>query len=209
MSANAEEAVERAKEMATALGDDLLSWAIIAIVVLLAVYVVLKILRGRKPRPPQPVPDLTVDVTALGNEGPPAEGPHLEYYHTPVRLAAIVLAPAGRVRGLPPVGELPDVFDSIVPGLAKVVAVHKPVYRPWPTQLSTQGFAHAFFSHAKLPGEGGKGTPWCSAAGLVKIKGQPIMAGLVLRTASATSHGQAIIASEDKWLDVFRIKTAQ
>ena len=178
--------------------------AIAAAIAIVFLFVVWKILAGRKRKAPPPAVDLKIDVMALGTDAPPAGGPVLEFYNVPVRLAAIVVAPAGRVRPLP--GELDDVFDAILPGLAQVVATHKPVVCRWPPQLSAKGFAHMFFQHVRLPGEGGKGTPWSSAAGLVKIEGQPLMAGMVLRTESTSSHGQEIIDAEEKWLSILRAK---
>jgi hypothetical protein len=56
-----------------------------------------------------------------------------------------------------------------------------------------------------LPGDGGKGTPWSSAAGMFKLHGQPVMAGLVLRAARPNSFGQVILDGEEKWLGCFRI----
>jgi hypothetical protein len=177
------------------------------VVVLVAVVVLWKLLTRRKPKAAAP-PDLRIDVMALGAHGPPAGGPVLEFYNVPVRLAAIVLAPAGRVRELPPLDQLGDVFDAIVPGLASVVAAHRPLLRKWPPQPSTRGFAHQFFAHARLPGEGGKGTPWSSAAGVLKIEGQAMMAGMVLRTEGTSSHGQEIIERPEQWLRTLRVKGA-
>ena len=187
-------------------GGDLLVYAIFAAIVILLLFIVWKIFSGRKRELPKPVPDLKIDVMSLGTQGPPTGAAVLEFYNVPVRLAAIVLAPAGRVRELPPINQLDDVFDAIVPGLAQVVAAHKPLVRRWPAQLSVKGFAHTFFQHVRLPGEGGKGTPWSSAAGVLKIEGQPVMAGMVLRTESTSSHGQEIIDTEEKWLSILRVK---
>jgi len=192
--------------------SDLLSggaatYAVGALVLLVALVVLWKLVAGRKPKAPAP-PDLRIDVMALGAHGPPAAGPVLEFYNTPVRLAAIVLAPAGRVRELPPFDRLGDVFDAIVPGLASVVAAHKPLVRKWPPQPSTRGFAHQFFAHARLPGDAGKGTPWSSAAGVLKIEGQATMAGLVLRTEATSSHGQEIIESPEQWLRILSVRSA-
>lgn len=182
-------------------------YAVAGVVVLLVLVVLWKLVSGRKPPKPGP-PDLRIDVMALGTQGPPAGGPVLEFYNTPVRLAAIVLAPAGRVRALPPLDQLGEVFDAIVPGLSLVVAAHKPLVRKWPSQPSTRGFAHQFFAQARLPGEGGKGTPWSSAAGVLKIEGQTMMAGMVLRTQGTSSHGQEIVESQEQWLRILRVQGA-
>ena len=189
-----------------AAGGDAVFYGIIAAVAIAVLLIARKIFSRRRRELPKPVPDLRIDVMSLGTDPPPGVAPVLEFYNVPVRLAAVVLAPAGRVRELPPPNQMDDVFDAIVPGMAGVVATHQPLVRRWPAQLSATGFAHAFFQHVRLPGDGGKGTPWSSAAGLVKIEGQPVMAGLVLRTASTSSHGQVIIDAEQMWLSILRVK---
>jgi hypothetical protein len=179
---------------------------VIAIVVL---YVVWRLVRRRRGRLPLVEPDLGIDVASLGTWGPPPGAPVLEHYNVPVRLAAIVVAPAGRARRLPPPEQLGGVFEAIVPGLADVVATHDTLVRCWPEQLSSTGFAHSFFRHVKLPGDGGKGTQWSSAAGMAKIRGQPVMAGLLMRSERPNSLGQFIVEHETKWLDILRVKPPQ
>jgi hypothetical protein len=130
----------------------------------------------------------------------------LYVYNVPVRLTALVLAPVGRARELPPPTHLDALADALVPGLAKVISAHKPVLRRWPAQVSSRGFAHTFFSQAKLPGDAGKGTPWCVAAGVIKFGKTPIMAGLIMRAAAATNFSHPIIEQEAQWLDVLKTK---
>ena len=177
-----------------------------AVLALVVVFILWKLLAGGRRTTVAAPPSLTIDVMALGTQGPPPGGPTLEFYNIPVRLVAIVLAPAGRVRELPPENEWAELFDAIVPELSKVVAAHRPLVRRWPAQASSKGFAHQFFQHVRLPGQGGKGTPWSSAAGLMKIEGQAVMAGLVFRTADPSAHGQEIIDSEEQWLRILRVK---
>lgn len=180
--------------------------ALLAAIAIVAVLILWKIRSGRQNRSVAAPTNLRIDVMALGNQGPPPGPPVLEFYNTPVRLAAIVVAPVGRVRNLPPPDEMGDVLNSIVPELARVVASHRPLARSWPAQLSSRGFAHMFFQHARLPGDGGKGSPWCAAAGVFKIEGQSMMAGMIFRTKSTSSHGQEIIDSEEKWLGMLRVR---
>lgn len=185
-----------------------MAWVIGSVVLLVVLLVLWKVLRRRKRRPPPPAPDLTIDVTSLCQGSLPIGSPTLEFYHLPVRLAAIVLAPVGRVRRLPPSEQLTEVIDMIVPGLGEVAVAHRPLVRLWPGQVSVRGFANTFFSHAKLPGDRGKGTRWSSVAGMFKIEGQPLMAALVLRTDSPNSLGQVVIDAEQKWLGCLRVKGA-
>jgi len=185
---------------------DLLKWLALGALVVVVLYVVWRISRRPKGRLPQQVPDLAIDVMALPTVAPPSDAPKLLYYGVSVRLAALVLAPAGRVRELPPLNQLGEVIDAIFPGLARVVAAHRTLVRRWPAQLSVHGFAHQFFTYAKLPGQGGKGTPWSSAAGVFKMEGQPVMAGLILRAEGPTNLGQMIVEREAQWLDILRIQ---
>ena len=194
------------EKAAGAIPGPLVTGIVLVLVAVVVLYVVVKVLGARRRKPPPQVADLAIDVTALPAAGPPPGGPVLYYYSVPVRLAALVLAPAGRVRELPPPGELHDLLDSLLPGLSELVAAHRPLIRRWPAQLSVRGFAHQFFSHAKLPGQGGKGTPWSSAAGVFKVEGQPIMVAMILRAAAPTNLGQRILAEEAQWLDIFRIR---
>jgi hypothetical protein len=174
-----------------------------AVVVLWTVW---RLLRRRKPGV-RPLPaDLKVEIEALGDQGPPPGPPVVELYNLPMRLAAVVLAPAGLGRELPPDDQLLPLLESIIPGLDKVAELHRPLVRRWPNQLSANGFAHLFFNNARLPGTGGKGTYWSSVAGVFKVRGQPMMAGLVLRAEKPNSLGQTIIDAEHQWLGCLRVR---
>ena len=201
-----QEILDKIKQATGVPPGTLLLYVLILLVVLVVVYVAWKILRGRRKQGVTVSPAQDVQVTGLGTAGPPPGPPVLEYYHYPVRLAAIVLAPAGRARELPPVDQFGGLMDMLIPGLGPVVALHQPLIRRWPPQLSARGFAHSFFVHARLPGQGGKGTPWCSVAGVFRVDNQPVMAGLVLCAGSNLNLGQQIVDNEGKWQDVLRVK---
>ena len=188
-------------------GGDLAVYAVVVAIAAVVLLLVWKVFGGRRQVVHERPVGLTVDVGSLGTAGPPAGPPVLEFYYVPVRLAAVIVAPAGRGRELPPINQLDAVFEAILPGLSQVGAAHRPLVRRWPAQLSVTGFAHTFFQHVRLPGDAGKGSPWSSAAGVAKLKGHSVMAGLVLRTESATTHGQVTIDSEEKWLGILRVKT--
>jgi hypothetical protein len=186
--------------------DDLVSYAVIGVAVVLVLYVVLRILLAGR-RKTVRAGEATLDLRRLGDEGPPAGGEALTVYHVPVRLAAIVLASSGRDSDLPPLAEQAETFDAIVPGLARIAAAHQTLVCRWPSQLSSRGFIHKFFSYIRLPGEGGKESAWCAVAGAFKLHGQSLMAGLLMRAAGPTSLGQAVIEKQHQWLDVIRIKS--
>lgn len=177
-----------------------------ALAAALALYLIWKAFRPRKVKPERLYVEDPVDLAALGEAGPPAGFPALEFYHVPMRLAAIVLAPAGAARELPPTEQLHELFESVVPGMSEIVAAHRPLILQWPSQLSTTGFSHKFFRKAPLPGEAGKGTPWCAVAGLFEHKDQPYLIGLVMRAAADNSFSQYTVEQATKWFDLVRVK---
>ncbi len=177
-----------------------------AAAVLVVLWLAMKLFRRRRRTAAPLQPELKVEVAALTDAGPPVGPPTLEFYNLPVRLAAVVVAPVGLGRQLPSDDMLPGMLDAIAPGLDRVAQLHQPLVRRWPNQVSARGFAHLFFNHARLPGVGGKGTPWSSAAGIVKHGNQPIMVGLVFRAAQSNSLGQTIIDAEHQWLGCLRVR---
>jgi hypothetical protein len=169
--------------------------------------VVLFLLFHRRADRPEPVaPDLQIDLATLPDHGPEPDGPRLEFYGTPVRLAVLVLAPAGRNNPTPTDAELPDLIDSLVPGLWAVVQAHGPLVRCWPFQLSTQGFTHSFFNNVQLPGDRGKGTPWSAVAGRFEVGDRHLLAGLICVADRPNSLSQVTVAHVGQWLDVLRVR---
>ncbi|MGA2031694.1 MAG: hypothetical protein ABSG68_05520 [Thermoguttaceae bacterium] len=196
--------LQRVQEALTGLPGGALPW-LGGLALLSVLWLAWRRLRQQKKRPRGLQPSLTVDIAALGERGPPAGPPTLEFYNLPVRLAAIVLAPAGRVRELPPPNALPDLLCAILPGLDVIAAMHETEVRRWPNQLSASGFAHILFANARLPGDGGKGTPWSTVAGTIRLQGQPLMAGLILRARTANNFGQVVVEREEQWLACLRV----
>jgi len=181
-------------------------YVLLAAIVVIVLAIAWRVFHRRRRVSIPPAPDLSIQVASLGEDGPPQGPPFLEFYNLPMRLAAVVLAPVGRTGDLPPDDQLSPLIEAIVPGLDRVTALHRPLVRRWPNQVSANGFAHLFFNHARLPGDGGKGTPWSSMAGLFKAKGKPVMAGLIFRAAEPNSLGQTIIESEHQWLGCLRVR---
>jgi hypothetical protein len=182
---------------------------VVGLIVLLVLFFLWRLYRRRRTTGLPLTAELRIDLSSLIQEGPPAEPPILEFYNLPVRLSAIVLAPVGRLRELPSPEEFPEVFESALPGLGRVFAEQRPLVRCWPGQVSTRGFAAAFFGSIRLPGDCGKGTSWSAVAGIFKHEGTPIMLGLILRAASPNSIGQITIHTEHEWLGCLRVKTSR
>ena len=180
----------------------------LGVLVLLLILVVLRrLIRRPRGETPNQLEIETIDISELADLGPPDAPVTLEYYHVPVRLALLVLAPVGREGSLPPSDELPELIDQLVPGLMKILPAHQPLFRRWPPQLSSEGFMKAFFSHVKLPGDKGKGTPWCSIAGKFETKDAQYLAGVVCRAEARNSLSQIVMDHPGKWLDVLRVRT--
>jgi hypothetical protein len=198
---------ESMMEWVLSAGGGRLRYVVLGVVVLMVLWIVQEWLRRRKRPAGVPLPtNLKIDVSTLPESGPPMTPPILELYNVPMRLAAIVFAPVGRMSELPPDDELAPLLDAIVPGLDKVMELHRPLVCRWPNQVSARGFAHIFFSNVPLPTASGKGTPWSLVAGIFKSNDQPMMAGLVLCAARPNSFGQTVVDSEEKWLGCLRIR---
>jgi hypothetical protein len=185
---------------------DFLAYALLGLGIVIVLWIGWRLLSGRKRSTALPARNLKIDLTMLEDAGPPNGFPLVEFYNMPMRLAAVVFAPAGRVRELPSDDQLERYLDAVVPGLDQVAALHRPVVRRWANQVSVRGFAHLFFSNAQLPGTAGKGTPWTSVAGVFKAQGQAVMVGIVLRADRPNSFGQTIVESEDQWIGCLRVK---
>jgi hypothetical protein len=180
--------------------------ALIAVLVVFVLLGVIRLWRRRRRAQWQRQRHLCLDVSQLDATGPPPASPRLEFYGTPVRLAVVVIAPAGRHSDLPPVEMLPSLLDRLEPGMARVIASHQPLVRTWPTQLSSQGFAQAFFNQVLLPGDRGKGTPWCSIAGKFQVGERLLLVGFVCCAREPNGLSQITVQHEGQWLDILRIR---
>ena len=180
----------------------------IAAVAAVVVLVFLKrLLRGTGSASTTGQPDLRVDLTSIGDRGPDQGAARLEFYNTPVRLGVLVVAPLGRGHALPSNAELAQILNNLVPNLLSVINSHKPVLRRWPAQLSAKGFSHAFFTNVALPGDRGKGSPWCAIAGKFMADGDPFLVGLACCASQTNGLGHVVVEHEGQWLDVLRIRT--
>lgn len=150
--------------------------------------------------------DWTIDVSELIDAGPPPDGPQLECYNVPVRLCGLVLASAGRGTELPTKEELPAVIDEMLPGFLQVLQAHQPKLFRWSAQLSSRGFTQAFFANTRLPGDRGRGTPWCAIAGRFEVRGQGILVGIICRSTKQNSLSQIVVQREGQWLDIMRVR---
>jgi hypothetical protein len=182
-------------------------WGAAGLTLLLLVAVlVLLVLRRRKVAPKDEPSPLKIDLASLGAHDPPKGTLILECHGVPVRLAALILAPVGRTASLPPPEKLPELVERIVPGLSEVVVRDKPRVCRWPPQLSPRGFVHLVFANAQLPGDRGRGTPWCTVAGKFQLASVQFLAALVLRSAEPTPWGEIIIEEPGHWGEALRVR---
>ncbi|GAB6166382.1 hypothetical protein JCM19992_23820 [Thermostilla marina] len=170
-------------------------------------YVLLRMWRRRRKKPAVLPVDLSVDVTSLPIQPPvPGQMPQLEFAGLPVRLGVVVLAPSGRANPLPPRDQFDALFEAVVPGLAEVVARDRPAVYTWPEQLSSEGFARSFFANVPLPGDRGRGTPWCSVAGMARWGDRPFLVGLVMMASRPNSFVPEIVEHEGDWYRLLRVR---
>lgn len=164
---------------------------------------------------PQPAPPPDRSVTRIDIERDAAQGPRtligprVEVYHVPVRVIAVVIAPAGRNRPIPDEDQLRKIMEAFAPGMMQVVRSHRPDFFRWPGQLSVSGFAQSFFVEAALPGEKGVGTEWCAVAGRFDCGGQQYLIGLVCCADEENSLSHIQVDRPQQWLDIFRIREAE
>jgi len=190
--------------------DSIIAFATGAVLLLIMVALIVIVLRfvfRRKPaRLPAKPPEPSINVATLDASGAPENAPRLEYYGCAVRLAVLVVAPVGRAGSIPQKELLPELFEQFVPQFLQVVAAHQPQLHFWPPQISSAGFANAFFGKIALPGDRGKGTPWCAMAGRFTAMGGHYLAGIVCCGDDASGLGQMVIEQEGQWRDVLRVK---
>lgn len=176
------------------------------LVAAIAVLMVVSRLFRRKPAPKLKQQDLTLRIEDLVPGGPAGDGPVLELLNVPVRIAAIIVAPVGRATAAPSNGEVLKILDDIVPKLGAVAKRHQPRIVHWPFQISAQGFANNFFTNVRLPGNKGKGSPWCSMSGRCESDDHKYMIGLVFCADAQNGLGQLIVERDSQWLDMLRVK---
>lgn len=164
----------------------------------------LRIVLPKKPLPPPP--NLEIDVVNLASADPQTAEPKLEIYGIPSVVVAVVVAPSGREADEPPKRVAFHLLEAVTPGFGEVLAGHQPLLAIWPTQLSSQGFAQLFFSHARLPGDAGRGTHWTSTAGKVQWKGKSFLVGIIFRAEKPLELGQRTMDHAGQWVEMLRVR---
>jgi hypothetical protein len=125
----------------------------------------------------------------------------------PVRLRLAVLAPAGASGAVDP-ATVDALLDRTLPGLGEIAQHDKPRVRVWPTQLSYQGFAHAFFRHVVRPEPDGELSPWVLLAGRVRVGKAQFMLGLALQAIKPNGLGRRTLDAHE-WDTALRIRVRE
>ncbi len=187
--------------------DSALGLALPAAAVLIVLLVLGYLLLRRKKPAPRAEPELPrVDVNQLGQQGPSPEPPVLECQGVPVRLAAVIVAGAGRLAPAPAQEIVGQVLEQVVPGLEAVYRRDRPQVVCWPSQLSTRGFAQAVFGNTPLPGDRGKGSIWCIAAGRCDYQGKQYLAALVLAAGAPNTMTHFTLEQPHEWQSLLRVR---
>ncbi|MHC2069175.1 hypothetical protein ACYFX5_17015 [Bremerella sp. T1] len=159
----------------------------------------------KKDEPPEVAP-VEIAIDPMLPSGPKSlMGPEVRVYNVPVRIVAIVVAPAGRGHDVLSEETLRGLMESFLPQMMAVVRAHRPdVYR-WPGQMSTRGFSQRFFTQANLPGQHGEGTPWTAVAGRFDYQANGYLIGLVCCADEDNPLGQVLVEQKQQWTDIVRI----
>ena len=108
--------LDKLSEAFDSLGGGAAAFVVPAAAVVVVLLIVWRLLRRRRKVESPLRADLKVEVAALEDRGPPDGPPVLEFYNLPVRLAAVVMAPVGVGRELPPDDQLAPLLDALIPG---------------------------------------------------------------------------------------------
>ncbi len=203
--------LESLRELVTPETAPYLAVGIVAIISLIIGLILFRIAPSllrviRKPKAIAPPPDLEIDVANLAIADVATAEPKLEIYGIPSVVVAVVVAPSGRDAEEPPKRVAFHLLEAVTPGFGEVLAGHQPLLNVWPAQLSSQGFAQVFFSHARLPGDAGRGTEWTSTAGKVQWKGKSFLVGIIFHAEKPLELGQRTMEHAGQWVEMLRVR---
>ncbi len=177
---------------------------VLALLILLLLWALLRRLFAGQPAPERRAPDLEEDLEALGPAPPHSGDRKLTVEGVPVRLRLVVLAPAGDVMQVKAdrVGEL---LNRVVQGLGDIVERDQPRVRVWPKQLSYEGFATSFHRHTPVPEREKNPSRWILMAGRADLGGRQVLIGLALQAVKPTTIGRKTLKPHE-WDTLLRLK---
>ena len=148
--------------------------------------------------------DLYIDVTELTPERFDFQAyPRLEWMGSPAHLPLIVVAFQGTGGGALHDAPVRALLERAMPGLGPILDAHQTDIRLWDPQVSRRGFEQLFFHVVPLPGDHGRGTPWCSLVARAEYKDRPLLLGMVLYSPQTPNVTQMSYEHESKlWQDL-------
>jgi hypothetical protein len=182
------------------------SWVLLAVGVglVVAVLVLVRIVAGRKRKPPDLEKNQREDLAEYPPP-PPATGRRLTVNGTPVRVRLVVIAPAGKQHAALTPDDVPEVLDDVFRGLGGYVAADKPRVRVWPPQLSAAGFAPTFHRLVSSPDAGKKSSRWVKLAGPARTGKRPILLGLAVLADEPVKLGDVQVETTE-WGELLHIE---
>jgi len=165
---------------------------------------------------------LTIDVAKFSQEPPPLAPMLLDFYGIPMRLSAIVAAPAGRASNLPLDNQsLLLQCESALPRLGRIAELHKTKIIRWPTQLSVTGFTHALLREASLPDGKQTRSRWTVVTGPVEAETPSGTIGLQEETGTRlltvalflcaeepNAYNQEAVPAPHQWRRILQVRDA-
>ena len=176
-----------------------------ALVMLVMLFVVIRLLFGRKAKPKEP--SLEEDLSTY----PPLKGSsgdrRLLVEGVPVRLRLVVLAPAGKQSEIDE-EKIEATLEKILPGLGQIFTADKPRLRIWPMQLSYQGFTRHLHRNTLVPEAEGELSPWVVIAGRAKLGKHQVMVGFAMQALKPTTVGRLTLESHE-WESKLRVRVRE
>ncbi|MCI0463374.1 MAG: hypothetical protein L0Z62_41080 [Gemmataceae bacterium] len=177
---------------------------VLALLILLLLWTLVRGLFAGKPAPVRRSADLEEDLESIGPAPPHSGDRKLTIEGVPVRLRLVVLAPAGDVMQVR-AERAGEVLNRVVQGLADIVERDQPLVRVWPRQLSYEGFATSFHRNTPVP-EGEKNpSRWILLAGRADLGGRQVLIGLALQAVKPTTIGRKTLKPH-QWDTLLRLK---
>jgi hypothetical protein len=181
-----------------------------ALALLVLILLVYRLTRRPKRIPIGDRSDLYVDVTQLAPTIDLKAYPRLEWMGSPAHLTLLVVAFQGTGRGSSQDAPIRALLDRALPGIGSILDAHGTEIRVWDPQVSRRGFEQLFFHVIPLPGDHGRGTPWCSLVTRAEYKDRPLLLGMVLFAPQAPNVTQMSYEHESKlWQDMRFVASAE
>ncbi len=181
--------------------SNLIIYAAAGLGALVVLFVLFKILTGKKKRP-----NLEKGMGENLADYPPAPavGPkQLHVNGVPVRIRLVVIAPAGNQKPVT-ADDAKEILDDVRRGLGGLLKSDRPRVKVWPPQLTLPGFAPTFHRLVKAPDAGKKNSRWVKLAGVARVGGKPVLLGLAVLADEPCKIGELKLDHMD-WAETLQV----